>query len=98
MTILKFVINQESRSYFYSEFVPLCTVLIIILRVIPQGTVDTNLGPDHLAVPAKSSRSQQLQTTNPFNYTTFVLKLTVHGIEFRLFGAMAYNRYYYLYY
>ena len=34
------------------------------MRVIPQGTVDNNLGPDHLAGP-KDSRSQLLQITNP---------------------------------
>ena len=34
------------------------------LRVIPQGTVDNNLGPEPFSKPY-GSRSQLLQTTNP---------------------------------
>ena len=35
------------------------------IRVIPQGTVDNNLGPDRLVGRSQGSRSQLLQTTNP---------------------------------
>ncbi len=38
--------------------------ILHIIKLIPQGKVDDNLGPDRLAGP-KGSRSQLLQTTNP---------------------------------
>ena len=38
--------------------------LTLIIRFIPQGTVDNNLGPDRLAGP-KALTSQLFQTTNP---------------------------------
>ena len=35
-----------------------------IIRLIPQGTVDNNLGPDRLASP-KARKLQKLQKINP---------------------------------
>ncbi len=39
-----------------------------IIRLIPQGTVDKNLGPDRLAGPMAPT----IADNQPFYYTTFV--------------------------
>ncbi len=55
------------------------SVALLQLRLIPQGMVVNNLGPNHLSCP------KALDSDQPFDCTTFVFKvLTAHGIKFRL--------------
>ncbi len=59
------------------------------IRVIPQGTVDNNLGPARLAGPKALDPNYCRQTTL-WLHDLCLDFLTVHGIELRLFGAKAF--------
>ena len=55
-----------------------------MIRVIPQGTVDNNLGPDRLVGPKALDPNYCRQPTLCLEV------LTVHGTELRLFRAKAF--------
>ncbi len=57
--------GRAAEQYFYPMARPtVYSVLNVMFRVIPQETVDNNLGPERLA-GQKGIRSQLLQTTIP---------------------------------
>ena len=55
-----------------------------LIRLIPQGTVDNNLGPDRLAGPKALDPNYCRQPTLCLHDLCLGV-LTVHGIELRLF-------------
>ena len=57
-----------------------------IIRLIPQGTVDNNLGPDRLAGPKALDPNHCRQSTLWLHVLCLDV-LTVHGIELHLFGT-----------
>ena len=61
-----------------------------IIRVIPQGTVDNNLGPDNLAGLNALDPNYCRQSTLLLHDLCLEV-LTVHGIELRLFWDKAFN-------
>ena len=61
----------------------------ILIRLIPQGTVDNNLGPDRLEGPNALDPNYCRQQTL-WLHDLCLEVLTVHGTEFRLFGANAF--------
>ncbi len=58
-------------------------------RVIPQGTVDNNLGPDRLAGPKALDPNYCRQPTLSLHDLCLEV-LSVHGNKLRLFGAKAF--------
>ncbi len=65
-------------------------LLSVCLRVIPQGTVDNNLGPDRLAGPKALNPNYYRQPTL-WLHDLCLEVLIVHGNELRLFGARAFS-------
>ena len=63
----------------------------ILIRLIPQGTVDNNLGPDRLAGPKARDPNHCRQPTLARLHDLCLEVLTVHGIELRLFWAKAFT-------
>ncbi len=63
--------------------------LAYTIRLIPQGTVDNNLGPDHFPGPKALDPNNCRQPTL-WLHDLCLEVLTVHGIELRLFGAKAF--------
>ncbi len=57
-----------------------------IIRVIPQGTVDNNLGPDRLAGRRALDPNYCRQPTL-WLHDLYLEVLTVHGTELHLFGV-----------
>ena len=64
-------------------------VLYHIIRLIPQGTVDNNLGPDRLAGPKALDPNYCRQPTL-WLHDLCLKVLTVHGTELRLFWVKAF--------
>ena len=60
-----------------------------MIIIIPQGTVDNNLGPGRLAGPKALDPNYCRQPTLCLNLCLEVL--TVYGTELRLFGAKAFR-------
>ena len=60
-----------------------------LIRLIPQGTVDNNLGPDHLEGP-EALDPNYCRQPNLRLHDLCLEVLTVHGIELRLFRAKAF--------
>ncbi len=58
------------------------------IRLIPQGTVDNNLGPDRLSGP-KTLDPNYFRLPTLWLHELCLKVLTVHGTELRLFGAKA---------
>ncbi len=74
-----------------------CSYLIetwSIIRVIPQGTVDNNLGPDRSAGPKALDPNYFRQPTH-WLHDLCLEVLTVHGIELRLFLGPRHSPYSY---
>ncbi len=65
-------------------------IIFVVIRVIPQGTVDNNLGPDQRS---KGSGSKLLQTTTIVRPLFEVL--TVYGMSFACFGPIQFPYSYY---
>ena len=64
------------------------SIILIIIRLIPQGTVDNNLGPDHLTGPKVLDFCRQ---PTLWLYDLCLEVLTVHGTELCQFGAKAFS-------
>ena len=62
------------------------TTLIVSIRLIPQGTVDNNIGPDRLEGPKALDPNYCRQPTL-WLHDLCLEVLTVHVTELRLFGA-----------
>ncbi len=60
-----------------------------LIRLIPQGTVDNNLGPDRLEGP-KALDPNYCRRPTLLLHDLCLEVLTVHGTELRLFGAKAF--------
>ena len=60
-----------------------------VMRLIPQGTVDNNLGPDRLAGP-KALEPNYCRQLTLWLHDLCLEVLTVQGTDFRLFGAKAF--------
>ncbi len=61
-----------------------------MLRVIPLGTVDNNIGPDRVAGPKALDPNYFRQPTLCLHDLCLEV-LTVHGTELCLFGAQAFT-------
>ena len=59
------------------------------IRVIPQGTIDNNLGPDRLVGPKALDPNYCRQPTL-WLHDLCLEVLTVHGTDLRMFGAKAF--------
>ncbi len=68
--------------------------MAIVIRVIPQGTVDNNLEPDSLAGHNALDPNYYRQPTLRLHDLCLEV-LTVHGNKLRLFGAKAFPPYSY---
>ena len=62
---------------------------MITLRVIPQGAIDNNLGPDRLAGP-KALDPNYYRKPTLWLHDLCLEVLTVHGNDLHMFGAKAY--------
>ena len=62
---------------------------VFIIRLIPQGTLDNNIGTDRLA-GSKALDPNYCRQQTLCLYDTCLEVLNVHGTELRLFGAKAF--------
>ncbi len=60
-----------------------------IIRLIPQGKIDNNLGPDRLSGPKALDPNYFRQPTHLLHDLCLEV-LTVHGLELRLFVTKAF--------
>ncbi len=85
------IILRESTSRFLNSLSKLSNIILktiylsylIIIRLIPQGTVDNNLGPDRLAGPKALDPNYCRQPTLTLNNLCLEV-LSVHGTEYFL--------------
>ncbi len=87
-------ISHSQSLKLFSFFSGTSLLLVNHIRVIPQGTVDNNLGPDRLA-GTKALDPNYCRHPTLWLHDLCLEVITVHGIELRLFWAKAYPYSYY---
>ncbi len=83
------LIYKNNASFIAKPYAPLTQEFLSKIRVIPQGTVDNNLGPDRLAGPKALDPNYCRQQTL-WLHDLYLEVLTVHGNELHVFGGKAF--------